>query len=326
MTVREIAALARVSTATVSRYMADNQSISAECRRRIEEVVKDPKDLPRCGKKPTLVALLLPYDHFQFYQYAMNELCEQAPRMAFRLAILPAASNKHSGWYQMLKALKPNGIIGLSSSLDEETERWWSENEQARVVLLGEETRRENVSMVRINDLAAAYEGTNYLLALGHRKICFFTNYPYEITTSFQRLTGAQRAMHEAGIDIDPHVRYGSLTYPVGYRLAKELAEKHEDYTAIFAFSDEMALGAITALKDAGLRVPEDISVLGIDDLPIASRARPALTTIHQPLKDMVRETLELLNAAGGKSRAAVLPHKLIERGTCRAMKEEHHK
>ncbi len=323
MTVREIAALAQVSIATVSRYMADKQSVSAECRRKIESVLPDSAELTRRGRKAAVIALLLPCDHFQFYQYAMNELCEQAPEMGFRLAILPAVSNEHTGWYEMLKALKPCGVIGLNSSLDPETERWWQENEKARIVLLGEETRHENVSAVRINDIAAVYEGTNYLLGLGHHKICFFTNHPYEITTSFQRLTGAQRAMHEAGVDITPHLRFGSLTYPTGYRLAKELAEKREGYTAIFAFSDEMALGAITALEDAGLRVPEDVSVLGIDDLPIASRARPALTTIHQPLKDMVHKTLELLGAAGTKSCTAVLPHKLIERGTCRSIKED---
>ncbi|MFA9379838.1 MAG: substrate-binding domain-containing protein, partial [Acetanaerobacterium sp.] len=129
----------------------------------------------------------------------------------------------------------------------------------------------------------------------------------------------------EAGLVFDEKLtRCGDVIDEVGYRYTQELIREGADFTAIFAFSDEMAIGAINALYDNGLRVPEDISVLGFDDLPIAMRIRPALTTIHQPLHEIVSRTLDVftdqnLNMA---NMAITLPHTVCERATCRRINE----
>ena len=131
--------------------------------------------------------------------------------------------------------------------------------------------------------------------------------------------------MAEAGLDFgEPYVQYAPLRYESGYSLASGIIKEKLDFTAIFAFSDEMAHGAVNALIDAGYRVPEDISVMGFDDLPLAEEMRPKLTTIHQPLEQFVHEILNYFSfpVAQEKGREIMLKHSLIERGSCKAYTE----
>ncbi len=324
MTVREIAEKAGVSPATVSRFLKDKLSVNAESRERLQTVLKDcdEESQPKRRVRRSLIAVLLPHLRLQFYQCALRELMEQAPSLGVKLVILPALSDDETGWADRLDQIMPLGVISLEAKLDRKVAVWLKRHPDVRVAVLAEESLSETACTAHINDLAAAYEGTQYLLSLGHRRICFFSNRPSGISTSFQRQTGSRKAMSERNLSFDENVRYGELTYDKGYALADELMRKERDnFTAIFAYSDEMAVGAIMALRDHGVSVPEDMSVLGIDDLPIASYVRPQLTTIHQPLGDMARYVLTMATEPTASSRSVILPHRLIKRGTCRAVK-----
>ena len=104
--------------------------------------------------------------------------------------------------------------------------------------------------------------------------------------------------------------------------MAAALKEKKR-FTAVFAFSDELAVGAMAALYDAGLRVPEDVSVLGYDDLTIATRVRPALTTVHQPIDAFVQRSLELFSQPSQAIHSEILlPHSIVERQSCRRLSD----
>lgn len=326
MTVRELAALAGTSTATISRYLADRNGVAEATRQRIDTVVStaDPSELPRVRRRRTVIAVLLPHLRLEFYQCALLRLMEEAQLLGFQLVILPALSKEDNGWAEMLEGLSPSGVIGMESAVDERVAAWLEKHPGVRMALLAEETLTDKICMVHINDLAAAYEGTKYLLGLGHKHICFFSNQPSttSLSTSFQRLTGSRKAMLEAGLPFEENVRYGELTYARGYALGEELAKDRGEYTALFAYSDEMAVGAIMALEDHGVRVPEDISVLGIDDLPIGSRIRPQLTTIHQPLGKMARSTLAFFEKGRLDGRGVIVPHRIVERGTCARLEE----
>ncbi len=321
MTVREMAARAGVSAATVSRYLKNPASVNAESRERLDAVSSasgGERPASRQAKRAP-VAVLLPHLHYAFYERALRELIEQAPKMGLELVILPENGDADAGLADLLERTMPTAVISLETTMDARAAKWLNAHPNVQTTVLAEKTNIENACMVHIDDMAAAYDGTQYLLSLGHRNICFFSNQTDGLSTSFQRLTGSRKAMSERGLSIDGHVRYGALTYEKGYELGRALAQRERgQYTAVFAFSDEMALGAMTALMDEGLRVPQDISVLGIDDLPIASRVRPQLTTIHQPLCDMATCVLKLATQKNITTHSVVLPHKLMVRGTCR--------
>ena len=126
--------------------------------------------------------------------------------------------------------------------------------------------------------------------------------------------------MEESGAQLpDNSVICGSVTFEAGYDAIGKALESGLRFTAVFAFSDELAVGAMAALHDAGLRVPEDVSVLGYDDLPIALRVRPKLTTIHQPIDLFIQKTLELFDQGHqGLCTELLLQHSIIQRDSCK--------
>ena len=171
--------------------------------------------------------------------------------------------------------------------------------------------------------MMAAYDGTNYLIGLGHSKIGFLTDASRAISSGFQRLTGCRKAMEDEHLPFDDsYTQPGGMTYEDGYEGVAALIERHPDLTAIFAFSDDLAAGAIARLREMGRRVPEDISVLGFDDNSMARRFSPALTTVHQPMEQIAQKTLErLANMQGAHDVSSLtMACEIVERASCRAL------
>ena len=152
----------------------------------------------------------------------------------------------------------------------------------------------------------------------------FFSNHAKGVNASYQRISGCSKAMAEAGLPFDePYIRYGALTFENGYRFAQESIKGEVPFSAIFCFSDEMAKGAICGLHDLGIKVPEDISVLGFDDLPFTEEMRPQLTTIHQPLDDFVRSTINIFfnDDFSMCGKELIMQYSIIKRDSCSTKK-----
>ena len=130
--------------------------------------------------------------------------------------------------------------------------------------------------------------------------------------------------MEERGLEFpESLVLRGGVTFEAGYQAMATALREKKQFTAVFAFSDELAVGVMAALYDAGLRVPEDISVLGYDDLTIATRIRPALTTIHQPIDVFIEKSLELFRQPPKSIHSEILlPHSIVERQSCRRISD----
>lgn len=142
---------------------------------------------------------------------------------------------------------------------------------------------------------AGAYDATRYLLALGHRRIGFITG-TMNLGCSIERLDGYRAALHDHGVTTDEElVREGSFTQLRGYAAAIELMELIQPPTAIIASNDVTAFGVMEAARERGKKIPEDISIIGFDDIPQAVQVHPPLTTIRQPLKDMGRRAVQML-------------------------------
>lgn len=155
----------------------------------------------------------------------------------------------------------------------------------------------EPACMVVTHDSRGGARAARHLAELGHRRIAFISG-PDTFRSSHERGRGFAEGLAEHGVTLDPaYVRRAAYTFESGVEAATELLALPQRPTAIFAGNDEMAIGVMKAARDAGLRVPEDLSIVGFDDLPMASRVWPNLTTIRLPIRDMGRMAAEKLTA-----------------------------
>jgi LacI family transcriptional regulator len=164
-----------------------------------------------------------------------------------------------------------------------------------------------------------------HLIHLGHTRIACITNAAALYTAAVDRLRGYQNALEEAGLPFDPTlVRYGDFTVDSGYQQMKGLLESGVHFTAAFIASDTLVLGAKAALSEHGLRVPQDIALVGFDDLPFAQYMSPPLTTVHLPAVDLAREASQLLicllQGEQPCRRRTILETHLVVRRSCGAI------
>ena len=209
-----------------------------------------------------------------------RELIEQYPRMLVERAV--------------------DGFLLLNTSADHITV-------PVPIVAISAHSAVENVTNIVLDHYSAVKQALVHLYELGHRSIAFMRG-PRAIPDSETRWENIQRVAHEIGLRIDPaHViridaagwsmktGYHPMAPEIGYKPMQALLEKSRDFTAIFCFNDIAAIGAIRALKDAGLSVPGDVSVVGFDDILSAAYSTPSLTTVHQPLFEMGQRGAQVL-------------------------------
>lgn len=325
ITIRKIAELADVSPATVSRYLNDSEGVSSELADRIEKafITLDGRPAVRRPRKK-IIAILLTHLRFDFYSRTLEELLEQETTGEYTFVLLRYSPQTPETIRNFVGRMHPVGVLYFEEEIDSGILRYL-QSCGLRTVMCGGVTQDHQSDRVHVNDMAAAYEGTNYLLNLGHRDILFLSDDEQKIGAGFQRMTGSRRAMEEYGLVLtNAQVFRGGVTFEAGYQAIRTALSAGNHFTAVFAFSDELAVGAMAALYDAGMRVPEDISVLGYDDLTIATRVRPALTTIHQPIDAFVQKSLELFRQPPQTLCSEILlPHSIVERQSCRRIGSE---
>jgi LacI family repressor for deo operon, udp, cdd, tsx, nupC, and nupG len=190
------------------------------------------------------------------------------------------------------------------------------------LVNVGEYIEDPNVTSVFVDNVAAAQTAVDYLISIGHKDIAFLSG-PSNTPVCTDREVGYERALASAGIARDPLLTaYGDFSFESGSQGIGSLIATGRKFTAIFCANDEMAIGAIQAIKAYGLRVPEDVSVIGFDDIRFARFTDPPLTTIAQPKNRLGREAMNLLvqilRSGDGAPSKCILPSELIIRSsTC---------
>ena len=174
----------------------------------------------------------------------------------------------------------------------------WHENFSVPVVTVSGHNGVKGVTNIVLNHHCAAAVALKHLLQLGHKKIAFFKGQEFSSDTAV-RWSNIERVAHQHGLRIDPklvvQLEGDSPSPELGYVCTKKLLASNKPFTALFAFNDISAMGAIRALRESGRHVPDDVSVIGFDDIQSAAYQNPGLTTVRQPLREMGRAAAEIL-------------------------------
>lgn len=215
---------------------------------------------------------------------------------------------------------------GLLLVLPENIETYLQTLRQRRFpfVLIDHQGTGETESAVGATNRQGGYDATQYLIKLGHRRIGFITG-SLDLGCARDRLAGYKAALTDWGLSIDPAlIQEGDFQQPRGFACAQALLSLLDRPTGIFASNDVMTFGVMEAVRDRGLRIPDDVSIIGFDDIPQAASVYPPLTTIRQPLAEMgataTRMLLELINNPDQPAQRIELPTELIVRASTRTM------
>jgi len=305
-TINDIARLAEVSKKTVSRVINNSPFVKEETRKRVEAVIAehgftpDPQARGLAFRRSFLVGMI--YDNpSPNYVVNMQQGVLDAVRGAgLELVVHPCNRANDSFLTDVRNFIVRQKLFGVVMPP--------SVSEDDRVVAILKEAdcpyvRIASVSlddpacMVVTHDSRGAARAARHLAELGHRRIAFISG-PDTFRSSHERGRGFAEGLAEHGLTLDPaYIRRAAYTFESGVEAATELLALPQRPTAIFAGNDEMAIGVMKAARDAGLDVPRDLSIVGFDDMPMASRVWPNLTTVRLPIRDMGRMAAEKLTA-----------------------------
>ena len=307
VTSREVAERAGVSRTTVSFVLNDaplSQSISEETRARVFTAARDLGYVPDAaartlasGQTRTL-GLILPDPHHlevdAFVPQLHNAMAEVCNENGFRVILDGVRETGGNAYHALVAAKRIDGMVVLNPRLgDADTHLPEIIESGFPVVLVSSSDYPQAYTVTQTPLMAAAVER---LIGLGHERIAHITYAPITYQGALDRLNVYQRALTEAGLPVeDALVRHGDFSAASGFEQMRSLLESERSFTALFAGNDTIALGALAAIHQAGLRVPEDVAVIGYDDIPTAAYAVPPLTTVRTNPKDQGRRAGELL-------------------------------
>jgi DNA-binding LacI/PurR family transcriptional regulator len=301
-TIYDVARLAGVSTATVSRALNDTGQIAPHTRAAIEAAVEQlgyrPNTIARSlvTKSTQTIALLLPDITNPFYARLVSGIQEYALSHdhTMLLCTTEGDAEREDQLLSLLRAKQVDGALVDGLVLPpERIARFVGDG--FPIVCLDRDIDSSSIPLVQVDNRLGGRLATEHLIGLNHSRIAHVTGLR-TLGISEERLAGYTDAMRAAGIDDDPDlVAEGTFTEEGGYNATRTLLRTAPDLTAVFAANDLSALGVLSALREKGRRVPDDISVVGFDDLRLSSYTAPPLTTVRQPAVEIARLATEIL-------------------------------
>ena len=324
-TIRDVAREAGVSIATVSRVLQGSPRVLPETQERINEAIRrldyTPNRLAQQfrSQETKNILVIVPEIGNTFYADIFTGSKDVALQQGYGVLIVDSDGNPASDrrFYGMLEQKQVDGIIDLSASLPSGELQGYAA--KYPVVLCCRYINCDAVPNVAIDNMKATVDITNYVLSLGHRRLCYLAG-PAASHVYRARLEGFRQAVGRRGIEVaDSHILTSGTSIQGGYDAMSKLINSAGDtFTAVIASGDTMAVGAIRALNDAGYRVPDDVAVVGFDDIELSRIFRPSLTTVRQPRYQIGERATEiLLDLIAGKplrTYRTVLGYELIIR------------
>jgi LacI family transcriptional regulator len=324
-TIQDVAKSAGVAPITVSRVLNNSGYASEETRARVEAAIKDlgyvPNTLARGlrSKRTHTVALVMTDITNPFFTLIARGVEDFASRSGYTVIYCNTdeSESKEDNYINILVQKQVDGVLLVPACSNSKSVKFLQSND-IPVVLIDRSIPDIQTDLVRCNSQEGAYHLVKHLIDLGHEKIVAITG-PHEVSTAQDRAIGYSRAMQEAELEEWARVYYGSFTQASGYELAHEVLALNPYPTAIFGANNFISIGVLKALHEADLHVPEDISVVGFDDLPETMLVDPILTVASQPAYEMGSQAAELLlkritNKSSTDPQEIILPTEIVIR------------
>ena len=328
--IKDVAREAGVSIATVSRVLNDIDVVNEDTKKKVLDAIK------KLGYRPNIVArslktqrtktigILVPDISSGFYPEIVRGAEDVANIYDYNVILCNSDfdSDKEKDYLRVLKEKMVDGVIYMSSSLEEETVDIINELD-LKTILAETNDHQGRLPSVIIDNVQATYESTKSLLDKGVKSIAFVGVKKGTMNAWGDRYTGYEKALKEAGLEVDDElVFFKDLKVKTGYKAIDKFLASGKEFDGVICASDEIAMGVINALRENGISVPKDVSVIGFNDTDVASYFYPKLTTIKQPSYDMgsvaMRMLIKMLNKKELEQDQYILDHKLIVRESCK--------
>jgi LacI family transcriptional regulator len=323
VSIKDIARQVGTSPSTVSRVVNGKAHVNSEKRKQILSLIKETGYVPNKAARSMVLGRsftvgLVIADIFNMFQQQLFSIIERYLESLGYHTLFLFVKFDEAGEEACLNRIKKEKLDGIILFHELNHAGFYEYFTRTGLPVVAATCGYHDFPAVRVNDQQAAFEAVCHLISLGHRRINMINGSGHSFGS--QRLEGYYRAMDALKLARDAGQVVAAPHYTAEYGMEgmRELLRRGRDFTALFASTDELAIGAIRVLRDEGLRVPKDISVIGFDDINMSNYIVPRLTTIHQPLGKIGEETALTLHRQiiGGASLKAeqIFPHRLIIR------------
>lgn len=325
-TIRDVARLAGVSVATVSRYLNKNAPLSPDAETRVQQAMTElnyePHAMARslATLKTNAIGLMLNKIEGDFFTPLLEGIENEATQAGYHLLISSSASIG-PGRSSPLGPRNTDGLLVFSNAVAEPALRRLSESHFPVVLIHQSPPPDLRIPCVTVENKAATFKIVSHLIEKHQRRHIVLLRGPDDQEDSHWRETGYRQALDVHGLPFDPRlVRPGNFEREMAYRSMKEILSEGLTVDGVFAGDDEAALGAILAIQEAGLKVPDDVAMVGFDDQRISEYINPPLTTVRAPTEQVGRTATQLLINlinTGEAQSLTLLPTELILRRSC---------
>lgn len=326
-TIRDVAKRADVSVATVSRILNNLGGYSDKTKHKVMKTIDEigfrPNAIARSlnNRQTQTIGVLFPALTSEFTSALLHGIEEYAHSQGYSVLVCNTDIDGHRtmNYLKVLREKQVDGIIFVSEKLVE----GYKEELRAMkipVVLVASATDDPQYPHIKIDDRQAAYDATSYLINKGHRRIAMISGTMGDANATVPRIEGYKQALLDKGLPfLAEWIAYGDFFYESGAQAMESLLTSQFNISAVFAASDEMAAGAMHMAARAGIRVPEQLSIIGFDDIRLSKMVHPPLTTVHQPLTEIgqaAASKLLQMTKTGQSEPSLILPHRIVERQT----------
>jgi LacI family transcriptional regulator len=327
-TLKDVAERAEVSTATVSHVINETRFVSEELKARVYQAMRElnyrPNAIARSlrRRKTHNLGMIVPDISYPFLAEVARGVEDAGFELGYNVILCDSDGDleMEANTIELLQEKKVDGIIFVAAG--ESSSHVQALIEQGMpVVVCDRELPGVEVDTVIADNVGSGYQATEHLIGLGHRRIGCIAG-PQELGISHKRVEGYKQALEQHGLPLreESTVR-GDFRCQGGYEVMRELLALDEPPTAVFACNDLMAMGAICAASQKKLRIPQDVAIVGCDDIALASFTNPSLTTVAQPKHEMGAAAVEMLvERIKDKSKPPtrrLLPTELVIRDSC---------
>jgi len=328
ITLKKVAEKAGVSVNTASRAINNKPDINEETKKRVLKVaqklgyVRNATAVALRTRKTGTIGVVIADNRNPFYAEVLNGMEEAAREKNYHIILANTQRDykKEEEAINLLLAKRVDGLL-ITPVQDRDDDIKNLIDANIPFVVVGRDFEDIEVDAIYNDEVKGGFLATEYLIKKGHKRIALINGFLYK-SPAKGRLEGYKKALNKYRISLDESlISSGDINIEDGYERTKKMLEKNLDFTAIFAYNDMMAFGAIQAIKEKGLRIPEDIGLVGYDDIPFSSLISPLLTTIRLKKQDLGVESVKLLlsriNGKRKKIKKMMLDVELITRGTC---------